>query len=251
MIICKLMGGLGNQLFQWAASQSAKIKYNTECYYEVDYFINNHGWKFELLEFDIEEPKVLGQNTFVLPTIGDSFHYRELPNDCYMNGYWQSEKYFKDIKEILRKQLEVSEEKKDNILNLYPFMKDETVSLHVRRGDYLKASHVHPCQTLDYYDEAVDLAAKSDTNILVFSDDIEWCKQNFKYDNMYFAENQTNVTDMHSMSLCSHNIIANSSFSWWGAWLNNNIEKKVIAPKNWFADGTYSGDIVPEDWTVI
>tara|TARA_R110002051_G_scaffold227193_2_gene289640 strand:- start:139 stop:876 length:738 start_codon:yes stop_codon:yes gene_type:complete len=245
------MGGLGNQLFQWAASQSAKVKHNTECYYEIDYFTQKHGWKFELLEFNIEEPKVLEQNLFALPVVGDNFRHKELPDNCFLHGYWQSEKYFEEIKENIKKQLEMSEEKKYDILNLYPFMKDETISLHVRRGDYLKASHVHPCQTLGYYDKAVDLTRKSDTNILIFSDDIEWCKENFKYPNIHFSQNQTNITDLYAMSLCSHNIIANSSFSWWGAWLNNNPSKRVVAPSNWFADGTHSGDIVPEGWTAI
>ena len=250
MITCNLMGGMGNQLFQWAASQAAAKAHKTECYYLAPYFLGESDWKFSLYEFGLK-PKILEQHLFVFPEIQDDFHYRPFPNDSYLNGYWQSEKYFEKNKDTLRKELEINDERKYHIMNTYPFLKDETVSLHVRRGDYLKASHVHPSQTLDYYNRAVDLTTKSDTNILVFSDDIKWCKENFKYDNMYFSENQTNTIDLYSMSLCSHNIIANSSFSWWGAWLNNNVDKKVVAPKNWFANGTYSGDIVPESWTTI
>lgn len=250
MLTCNLMGGMGNQLFQWAASQAAAKIHNTECYYVASYFLNKGSWKFSLYDFDLK-PKILEQHLFVFPEIHDDFHYKPLPDNSYLNGYWQSEKYFLQNESNLRKELEITEERRYDILKMYPFLKDETVSLHVRRGDYLKASDVHPSQPVSYYDTALDLIRKSDTNVLVFSDDIDWCRENFKYDNMYFSENQTNITDLYSMSLCTHNVIANSSFSWWGAWLNSNTDKKVIAPKNWFANGTYSGDIIPESWTTI
>jgi len=137
--------------------------------------------------------------------------------------------------------------KKYNILN------KDTVSIHVRRGDYTNLQHIHPLQSIEYYENAYNIIDDKSINVLVFSDDIEWCKNNIKFENITYIEGETNIVDMYIMSLCTHNIIANSSFSWWGAWLNNNKNKKVIAPINWFGSQSnlYTGDIIPKKWIII
>ena len=107
MITCNFMGGMGNQLFQWAASQAAAKIHNTECYYVASYFLNKGSWKFSLYDFDLK-PKILEQHLFVFPEINDDFHYRPLPDNSYLNGYWQSEKYFEKNKDTLRKEPRIS-----------------------------------------------------------------------------------------------------------------------------------------------
>ena len=266
MIITRLMGGLANQIFQWAAAQTIADKYDTECFCDLSHFVGYQSlttedriketpespvtpWGLELNKLNLELKFAQGNGG--LPTIKDNFNYRPLTDNSYLDGFWQSEKYFADNAENIRSRLRMSDTKRNEINNLYPFLKDETVSLHVRRGDYVNLQNVHPCQSVEYYDKALEIIGCDKPNILVFSDDIDWCKQNFKYDNIYFSEAQDNVTDLYSMSFCSHNIIANSSFSWWGAWLNENQNKKIVAPSKWFANDTVSSNIIPNDWIKI
>ena len=139
------------------------------------------------------------------------------------------------------------------ILNKYSILNENTVSLHVRRGDYINKENYHPLQTIDYYKNAYDIINENSINVLILSDDVNWCKKNIKFNNISYIENETNIIDLYIMSLCKHNIIANSSFSWWGAWLNENKNKKVICPINWFGEKTniYTGDITPEKWLKI
>jgi hypothetical protein len=105
---------------------------------------------------------------------------------------------------------------------------------------------------MDYYRNAI-AEFSDDTRFLVFSDDIQWCKENFKGDNFHFIEGEKDYVDLYLMSLCNNNIIANSSFSWWGAWLNNTPNKKVIAPKQWFgkAKQLNTKDLIPETWIIL
>jgi Glycosyl transferase family 11 len=107
-------------------------------------------------------------------------------------------------------------------------------------------------QTIKYYEDAIDIIGDYEY-LLVFSDDIKWCRENLKFNNMIFMETLTDIEDMWIMSLCKNNIIVNSSFSWWGAWLNKNKNKKVIAPSNWFGPraNINSSDIIPEKWIKI
>ena len=255
MIITKIQGGLGNQLFQWAITKSLSIRYNTEYCFDISYFLTSKNYlvsKFELeltkLNLEIKETSV---NT--LPKITDNFEFKEIPDNVFLDGYWQSEKYFIQSENEIRKYLEIPEHIKSYITNKYNILNKDTVSIHVRRGDYTNLQHLHPLQSIDYYENAYDIINDDSINVLVFSDDIEWCKENIKFDNITYIEGETNIVDMYIMSLCTHNIIANSSFSWWGAWLNKNKNKKVIAPTNWFGyeSNLYVGDIVPEKWIKI
>jgi len=256
MIVTKLQGGLGNQLFQWAISKSLSLKYNTDYYFETSYFINNNQgmvskFELELTKINIDIFNYHSINK--LTTITDNFKFNEIPDNVFLDGYWQSEKYFIESENEIRKDLEIPEHIKSYIINKYNILNKDTVSIHVRRGDYTKLQHIHPLQSIEYYKKAYDIINDNSINVLVFSDDINWCKENIKFNNITYIEGETNIVDMYIMSLCTHNIIANSSFSWWGAWLNNNENKKVIAPINWFGSDSsfYTGDIIPEKWVKI
>jgi len=121
--------------------------------------------------------------------------------------------------------------------------------VHIRRGDYLNKIHKHPTQPKEYYYSAFS-QFNEDIHFLIFSDDIEWCKNNLKYKYLYFIEEELDYISLYLMSLCNHNIIANSSFSWWGAWLNQETNKKVIAPSNWFGKNKKlnTKDLIPSKW---
>lgn len=251
MIVTKLQGGLGNQLFQWAISENLSINHNTEVYYDLSYFKNSSSWNLELNKFDININEFKGPVN--LKIINDNFHYKNIENNSYLNGYWQSEKYFIEIENIIKNKLSIKDELESYILNKYPFLNSNTVSLHIRRGDYVNLQNYHPLQTVEYYKKAYDIINDSSVNIIILSNDIPWCKENLNFNNMFFIENETNIVDLYIMSKCRNNIIANSSFSWWGAWLNSNVDKKVIAPSKWFGPqaGIYENDIVPEKWIKI
>ena len=252
MIVTKLQGGLGNQLFQWAVTISLSIKYNTEYKFDIEYFRYNMGWKLDLSNLkNIKIEEYHKSNSLQMVT--DDFNFKIIEDNSFLNGYWQSEKYFTEIDSIIREVLKIEDSLKNYIINKYPILDKNTVSLHVRRGDYIKSSGYHPIQNIGYYKKAYDIINDNSINVLVFSDDINWCKENLKFDNITYIEGETNIVDMYIMSLCKNNIIANSSFSWWGAWLNNNENKKVIAPTNWFGTqaNLYTGDIIPEKWIRI
>ncbi len=255
MIIMQVMGGLGNQIFQWAYGKCLSKIYDVPFYLDASFYDRECGAtlrsfslnKFPNISYDlIEYPSKTPQDIII---IYDNFHYNKIDYDpshnYYLGGYWQSEKYFIDIENTIRDNLEPTESIKDKLLSAYPV--SNSVSIHIRRTDYLALSTIHPVQSISYYEEALSLVKYK--NILVFSDDIDWCKQNLKFQNMIFVENNDNIEDMWLMSLCEHNIIANSSFSWWGAWLNKNKNKTVIAPSKWFGEGYFCDiDIVPNNW---
>ena len=200
-------------------------------------------------------------STLYVSESGFAYHkeFMSYPKNTYMEGFWQSEKYFKDIESTIKSDFTFNE----NLNAENTKWKDKinavnSVSIHVRRGDYVSNKNTnthHGTSDLAYYKRAVDKLAETETGLelFVFSDDLDWCKTNF---NFKFPINfvDTNVLinyhlDMHLMSCCQHNIIANSSFSWWGAWLNTNPTKKVIAPQKWFNDNSIdTSDLIPETW---
>jgi hypothetical protein len=169
-------------------------------------------------------------------------HHKQL---C-LSGYFQSEKYFQSKAEDIKYIFSPS---KDWISDVQSSHR-ESVSVHVRRGDYLHLPNHHPCCTLDYYNEALQQFPNS--KIVIFSDDIEWCKKQFD-SNYTFIQGQSDYDDLWTMSKCDHHIIANSSFSWWGAWLGHNPHKTVIAPKNWFGKNLKhnTNDLYPDEWVTI
>ena len=175
------------------------------------------------------------------------FHFQEInyKKDLKLHGYFQSEKYFsKDKKKIKtlfnidKKTKELIKEKYSDILNL------KTCSIHIRRTDYTWLSNFHTVLDMEYFNKSMSYFDK-DTTFLIFSDDINWCKNNFLGDNFIFIEGNLDYVDLWLMSLCKNNIIAKSSFAWWGAYLNSNKNKKVICPKNWFGD--YNSHLITDD----
>lgn len=268
MIITKLQGGLANQIFQWAYGKFLSDHNKTPLYLDVSFYLNQFGVtkrefslnKFPNLDYNILPNDRNINNWSIEPGktkiigITDNHNYSKLDYQpdahYYLNGYWQSEKYFKGIENIIRENLKPSEEKLKELKDKYDT--NNSVSIHIRRTDYVTSNGYHPVQPIEYYQKGLDLIKDYD-RVLVFSDDIEWCKNNLDFKNMVFVEGNDDVEDLWLMSLCGHNIIANSSFSWWGAWLNENKNKKIITPEKWFGDksNTNYSDIIPENWIKI
>jgi hypothetical protein len=174
----------------------------------------------------------------------------------YFDGYWQNEKYFVDIREELLETFKIADTPSEPCSSYMDMIKRKNaVSIHIRRGDYAenpKVKKIHGVLSRDYYTEAIRLIKqqKPEPVFFFFSDDIEWCKLNLPESGV-FVENTSDLEDLYLMSLCKNNIIANSSFSWWGAWLNEDPEKIVVAPRQWFADtglNEIASEICPSSW---
>jgi hypothetical protein len=232
MIVGVLKEGLGNQLFQYFFIRSL----NADNYaFDVSFFSRSFNRKLDLTSFrnlklnfynDTLKDPILIQDDFsgMTPEI-------ENGKDYIFDGYWQHKNYLN--RDLIIQETEDSEIS-DYILNNYKFLaQEECVSLHVRRGDFLSLQNSYTILDKNYYNKALDLFDKN-IKIVVFSDDIEWCKSNLDYKNMVFI-NSSSILDLYSMSLCSGNIIANSTFSFWGAFLNKK-NPKVVTPKRWFTE---------------
>jgi hypothetical protein len=259
MIVTRIHAGLGNQLFQWALSKKLSIKYNLPVILDTSSYSTNSFRKFGLPNFpNIGKFKTVDRqqlDRMNVITIEDTHSYREIDyvrgSTLYLDGYWQSEKYFKDVSDVILESFSMNDSTRNKLFKKYPYLNENIISLLVRRGDYLLGDTFINLG-LDYYNSAVDLIGAYD-KMLVVSDDIEWCKENLKFKNMVFVEGNFDFEDVWLMSLCKHNIIANSTFSWWGAWMNTNPSKTVIAPKKWFGkNGPGEGnDIIPDTWIKI
>ena len=180
-------------------------------------------------------------------------------------GYFQSEKYFSHCLKEIRKEFKIKDsfrvQARSNLEGLRQ-NNDTLVSIHVRRIGQRKGEpweKVQPNLSIKYYNDAIEIIRQriSKPHFLVFSDEIQWCKKNILYPDVSFSENNSPIVDLAMMSMCDHNIIANSSFSWWAAWLNSNLEKNVIAPKLWVSKEfqiEYNMDLVdliPSNWHKI
>jgi len=232
------LGRLANQMFQYASLKGiAKNRGYSflipprEVFGKVDVNVKNS----DLILYDVFELERKNQlGVYQQPTIQERVHHfdQELFETCPDNvdlfGYFQTEKYFKHIEDEIRSDFTF----KEDLLKLCKsFITEDTISLHIRRGDYVHNPN-HPVQSMSYYEQA--LAELPELPVIIFSDDSEWCKEQelFSDDRFIVAEGNSTDCDLCLMSLCKYHIIANSSYSWWGAWLANS--KKVIAPKNWF-----------------
>lgn len=231
------MGGLGNQLFQIATTTALALRNNDTACFDID----NHKIGLQGRNASTYIPNIyrklhnnrIETNNFFEQ---DGFHFSDIPysENLKIIGYFQSEKYFSDFRTEILDLFEPNDEVKSYISNKYGnIFNNKTCSLHIRHGDYLHLANNHPPLQMKYYQEAIKYFDEN-TLFLVFSDDIEWCKSVFNGDNFLFIENEQDYIDLYLMSLCDNNIIANSSFSWWGSWLNKNEDKKVIAPSKWF-----------------
>jgi len=265
MIYCHLKGGLGNMLFQIAATKSLSIDNKTDCSFpnlhSHLHYLNSDATYNPSLKHGSEYMSML-KNLNVNPTTTSNvvrypFTYVQSPpfdRNVIIEGFFQSEKYFvhnrEAILEFIKAPLEIMEtihEKYSDIVN------GKSTSIHVRRGDYVNHPNHHPVQSLEYYNNAIDSLKDKTDNFVVFSDDIEWCKNNLKTDGIIYIDNEKDYIELYLMSLCDNNIISNSSFSWWGAWLNQNNKKIVVGPKQWFGSSIThdDSDILPESWIKI
>ncbi len=193
------------------------------------------------------------------------YHYwpqiKNVSQNCYLDGYWQSEKYFQDALSVIRADFTFKVPLSNRNSDIAEHIgQRNSVSLHIRRGDYVTDSNTnatHGLCSLDYYRKAVQYVADRirQPYFFVFSDDIIWVKDNLKIDLpcQYIDHNHgtESYNDMHLMSLCRNHIIANSSFSWWGAWLNPSPEKIVVAPEKWFANKNDVKDLFPQGWVTL
>ena len=276
-------GGLGNQLFQYAAGRSLALRHDVNLrllFNPSDSQRKITPQKLEISHFNIQA-KVISKIQLIEHLVPDSFsslikgefpktfresvlHYDKnflkLGPNTRLKGYWQSERYFMSCRKVLREDFRIiTPPSKQNISLMTEISSLPAVSVHIRRGDYVtnpEANAYHGTCGLKYYKDAMEYVETHMSTapiFFVFSDDPIWVKQNFKpnFKTFYVDCNDasTSYEDLRLMAACKHNIIANSSFSWWGAWLNKSPGKIVVAPKKWYADTSINNpDMVPDDW---
>lgn len=254
-------GRLGNQIFQFASSLGISNKLGLdfkiidkpcelrECFEIPNNFIISSDHLPNLTVY-------FSKNSVIDGDVGFDENALKISDNTDLFGYFQCAKYFqhlrKDLLQILQFKSEWNNLADDIWQNIEKRRNNNSVvSVHVRRGDYLDSPY-HPVSSLDYYQQAFNLF--SDSLFVIFSDDIDWCRANFTGDNIIISSCNNNYVDLKLMTMCDHHIIANSSFSWWGAWLNTS-NGKVVAPSKWF-ENPNSGfqrfdDIYCDDWIII
>lgn len=252
MISCGLKGGLGNILFQVATTYSLALDNNDECYFDLWHHSNSPRLQKPALDYKnnfLKNIKDLRRMPHSSCYSYDSLVYKPIPysSGILLDGFFQSEKYFKHRRNEILSIFRMSEDQKSQILSKYPGI-NNSVSIHVRRGDFLHFSNVYHLCEQQYYRNAIERFPNK--NFLIFSDDKNWCKQVFKGNNFKIVENEPDYVELYMLGQCSDNIIANSSFSWWGAWLNENPHKIVISPKNWIKTQNCE-DIYCENWIKV
>lgn len=288
-IYISLIGGLGNQMFQYAAGRALSLRRQTDLRLDVSGFADYHLHQgFELkrvfacpakLATEAEVHSLLGWQSGPLArrilakpafsalrrpelVIEPHFSYwpefENVPDNSYLAGYWQSDKYFTRYESEIRAEFAFQPLLDARSAELAAEIGHvNAVSLHVRRGDYVSDSKtlaVHGLCSPGYYSAAMDyLSERIDSPFFfVFSDDVCWARENLRmnFPCRFVDHNHgaRSFVDMHLMSMCKHHIIANSSFSWWGAWLNPSRGKIVVAPRQWFANDTPTSDLIPPGW---
>lgn len=284
--IVKFNGGLGNQMFQWAFGKALEAETGIKTFFDMSFFTKKYSRFFALDIFDLKVnavedfwtklklnliwkfrkklncKKFFGLNFYSEPHFEFDENLLKIQPPCYIEGFFQSEKYFKNIENTIRADFQFKTKPDGHNKDLIEkICATNSISLHVRRGDYIakkRYQKLYAMCSLEYYKNGVEYISKKYANpiLFVFSDDIEWVKENLKlpYESIYISHNggAKSYEDMRLMSLCKHNIIANSSFSWWGAWLNQNPDKIVIAPQKWFNDDSIiQTDVIPENWVKL
>lgn len=290
MIVVHLSGGLGNQMFQYAAGRALALRRGVDLRFDVRSFKKyklHHGYQLDLvfnckgsIASSIDISRALGwravlpiRYTFFMASVylfrsknlmveSDFSYlaaYEDAPRKCYLFGYWQSEKYFSELAALIRNDFVFKRPLSgENATVASAISSLNSISMHVRRGDYIKNQATlakHGLCSLEYYQNAIDriIQLVKEPAFFIFSDDIEWVKRNIviDYPCKFIDQNSgaDSFFDMSLMSMCKHHIIANSSFGWWGAWLASSPEQIVIAPEPWFDDATIdSGDLLPDRW---
>lgn len=279
MITSRIFGGLGNQLFQYATARALALRNSTSLRLDTRLCTPGNHWAYGLDHFDIQAeiavPDALppdksqplryaiwrylgGRPRFLREKgLGYSVEIAQWKGEAYLHGYFQSEQYFKDVADQIRRELVVKTPPSDeNKRWLDHIAQGTSVSLHVRRGDYLAAKGSHAVCDAAYYARAVACIAErtgADLKVFIFSDSPDWAEENielpFEKHVMRHNGSDKHYEDIRLMSACRHHIIANSTFSWWGAWLNARSETITIAPQTWFGTEKLSNpDIIPARW---
>ena len=269
-IISQIMGGLGNQMFQYACARAVAHRIDAQLYLDLFWFENgNRTFMLDIfpnINYSISHPpksivsRVLRKiDLNKINYIDEPVHYQysywseieNIRNSAHLSGYWQNEKYFSNITSIIRQDFtfpELPSYETEKIANKIK-VSSCPVSIHIRRGDYVKnpvTNRFHGICSQEYYEKALQIIVgkhKDSPELYIFSDEPEWVKDNF--DTLGYPSHVVDIPqhkdspyhDMHLMSLCRHHIIANSSFSWWAAWLSGR-DGTVVAPKQWFAEET-------------
>jgi hypothetical protein len=289
MVVTQLLGGLGNQLFQYAVGRALAHANGVRLKLDVSAFGTYRLRPYALKPFKIEadvltpaEARALGVGRPAgaartvwhrltgrprIPVVAEaSFEFDpavlHARPPCYLKGYWQSPRYFQHMAELIRSELAVAGPLSDRNRALTEQIRSTVaVSVHVRRGDYVSDSQTnryHGSCEPDYYREAERLlrARVGDMQLYVFSDDPQWARDNLSFSSpaVIVSHNgpERPEEDLRLMTLCRHHIIANSTFSWWGAWLCPQADKLVVAPKQWFRAAAHrTGDLLPSDWITL
>lgn len=294
MIIVRLTGGLGNQMFQYAAARNLAYSRNTILKLDTTFLDGDNGnctpRSYMLGHFAIEASvasfrevdDIVGEDKNIFSSAASQFWraikftgtthrlYNEgnfcfdpavldLPDNTYLAGYWQSERYFLNIRDIIKREFTLNiplDTENNGVADL--INTTNSVSLHVRRGDFVsdaEVNRVHGVCTSDYYRRSIEKIAdlSGEIHLFIFSDDPAWVSENYDFPWPTTVVKRNSSTEAHIdlwlMTLCRHHIIANSTFSWWGAWLSNGSDKVVIAPERWFNDPSLDArDLIPSDW---
>jgi hypothetical protein len=285
-VITKLIGGLGNQLFQYACGRRLAHQWNVPLRLDVsgfsEYTLRNYGLNHFNVHADfapsnerrsfppVSPGRAVRQKLLslirpqaTLRFVEPHFHFTPTVLSArppvYLQGYWQSDKYFRDISSLIREEFRVvTPPDHANQHMSHAIQGCNAVSVHVRRGDYVSnavTNSIHGICGINYYRRAVEYIKNSVSTprFFVFSDDPIWSNANlaFDWDAIFVSHNQADkdYEDLRLMTLCQHHIIANSTFSWWGAWLGSNPQKIVIAPRHWFNTAARdTRDLIPAGW---
>ncbi len=293
IVVAEIIGGLGNQMFQYANSKALSLANGRQLQLDLSRFEKyklHNGYELKKV-FAISTPvasksvlrTVFGiwqlvdvisprlRNRLARICVSSKFLYEKefgfekiklTDSVHYLSGYWQSEKYFKNYADAIRNEFAFQLPDNEQLTNIREAISragKNAVSVHVRRGDYLarKNASLFTSLTDQYYIDAINFikTKRKAPKFFIFSDDQEWCRKIFLGDDFVFVDGfrgKQSYLDMYLMSICNSNIIANSSFSWWGAYLNAAVDKIVVAPRLWFANQKIrTSDLCPVEWVLL
>jgi len=288
MFVVQLIGGLGNQMFQYALGRALSLKFGVPLKLDISAYrtYRLHGYALSALriveDYASDEEVQMLRLAFEARPLVERLLRRIMPRrrwvrergfgfdatvletspPAYLEGYWQSERYFKSCVEVLRREFQLRAKLDIANSEMGKRMSEcESVALHVRRGDYVSdptTNAVHGVCSMEYYEHAIALANARlvKPSFFIFSDDLAWAKDNLRTacpsEFVDINDPSRGYLDLHLMARCRHQIIANSTLSWWGAWLNPSATKMVIAPKRWFRRNDMdTRDLIPDGWLTI
>jgi len=283
-VVVGLSGGLGNQMFQFATGRSLAVRLKVPLIFDLSWFAGQVDRRFALYPFRIEAeccsqnlwlwpsgraiasrfarrwlPRIMGVPVWREPHFHYAYGFDALKEAVFLEGYWQSERYFREIRSLLKEEFSLREPMPPASIKLIEEINAcDAICVHVRRGDYLNnpvAAKLHGTCSVNYYRTGIRELCQglASPHCFVFSDDPTWVRESMEIDCPMTVVDMNGPNDAHLdlmlMSACDHFLIANSSLSWWGAWLGSHTEKKVIAPERWFlTPDKDTRDLLPESW---